>query len=241
MAIKINASWYGKYLLPTLYRANSRGLNIRSKSDLLTLARRSENSSLEYWVCCSDLTDIEDTSTIVECMEDENEDVLKNLGVEDRDLDKIEKYIPLASFLKASKILRSRGKEDLADKVCSYVSTIASRKNEELTKMLWSHDFKIKPPETATNVDVKNLTKVALAYLTAKTKEPKEVLEEAVMHFINEVYLSDIEFKGDIRPRAVFADLYYKKQGDPLDNLDLNIDISESELQLVDRKHIPIS
>ncbi len=224
--MKLDTTFYRHTLLPNLFKAKTNGINILSKSALLAHFNGSEAEKV--WVCCASAQDIEETAEIVSLMSDEQEDVLANLNVSES----FEHQLVNKKLLTVVSNLRKLEKNELADRLFKSVQARNSSDVSTLNKMLWKSNLKVLAPEKATDEDVKSLAKEAVKYLKSKTKSDDETIKEAVLDFVDQVYLSDSDFKGEIKPTKIFADLYYKNRDDELDDLEVNSDVSEREVEL---------
>jgi hypothetical protein len=115
--MKVNASFYKNTLLPELFKAKSNGINIKSKSALLHYFNKSEDE--KYWVCCASGEDLNNTSEIVDLMDNEKDDILLNIGISEAALENIDGHIPNEKLLKVTSSLKVKGKNKVADKIFS--------------------------------------------------------------------------------------------------------------------------
>jgi len=230
--MKISAAFYRNTLLPSLFTAKYNGVNIKNKSALLHYySTKADTESETFWVCCASGEDLKDTAEIVSAMFDMKHDVIAEVGVRDEI-----SFTPITQLLKITASLKARGKNKLANKLNRILASRLEEEADDLNKILWDKMETIPKPENANDNDVKAVAKEAKFLLNKETGADELVVKEAVESFIDQNYLEDIDFKGDIKRSQVLSDLYYKNRGDDLDDLEVNSDVSEEEINLGTRQ-----
>jgi hypothetical protein len=217
----MDALFYKNTLLPSLFKAKQTGVNIRNKSALLKHFTQSEFEPEHFWVCCAAGADLSATADIVDRMASVKSNVLAELNL-------------FSDFPEKGLKQAVAGLEtEVATGLQQLLS--ASSEVDKLNSLLWKSNLKVLAPKIAAEKDVMDLAQRAFSYLKKEAKADDTLIQEAVVDFIDQVYLSDADFHHDIEPKKIFAatkHLYYKHTGDDLDDTEIDSEITDEQIQL---------